>query len=232
MLLELRTVSKTFTHRGKAIHAMRDVSLELSQGQFIAVQGKSGCGKSTLLLTAGGMLTPDSGEVVLEGRDLYALPSNQRAAVRSSAVGFVFQQFHLIPYLTVRDNVLAARIGSNAREFHANSRADELLERLGLSDRTSHRPGQLSTGERQRTALARALFNRPKLLLADEPTGNLDAENAGIVLRHLQEFAAEDGAVLLVTHDIRAAQTAQQVWTMDDGILVSSRSLSNPFVGG
>jgi ABC-type lipoprotein export system ATPase subunit len=132
----------------------------------------------------------------------------------------VFQQFHLIPYLSVRENVLAARIGSGDSTRNGSDRVNELLNELGLFERRTHRPGQLSTGERQRTALARALYNSPKLLLADEPTGNLDAENAEAVLGRLRQFASSGGMVLLVTHDARAASFADTIWDMANGSIL------------
>jgi len=219
MLLQFNHVSKTYTGPGSAgeVRAVGDVTFDLGAGEFVAVRGPSGCGKSTLLLAAGGLLRPSAGKVTLLGKDIYSLSNDARARLRASSIGFVFQQFHLLPYLTVLDNVLAASlaIGGNG----AKARANELLGRFNLTHRARHTPGELSTGERQRTALARALLNRPKLLLADEPTGNLDGENAGLVLDALQSFARDGGGVLLVTHDDRAAAAAQRVMRMKDGVL-------------
>lgn len=221
MLLHLESLNKTYQSDGRSIEALKDVSLELDAGQFCSLQGKSGCGKSTLLLAAGGLLRPDRGKVVIDGQDLYAMSPNERAALRASHIGFVFQQFHLVPYLTVLDNVLTASLGTisaNAGFLHA--RALELIERFGLTQRLKHRPAQLSTGERQRTAMARALLNQPRLLMADEPTGNLDDENSEIVLQHLGQFARDGGTVLLVTHDSRATEFAPHRLKMADGSLV------------
>jgi len=173
------------------------------------VQGPSGCGKSTLLLTAGGMLQPDSGKVLIDGEDLYAQTAEQRALFRAANFGFVFQQFHLVPYLTVRENILSPALAKSLPS--ATERVRELLEMLGLTHRADHVPAKLSTGERQRTALARALLHRPRFLFADEPTGNLDNDNGQIVLNHLSAFVKNGGAVLLVTHDNRAAASAQRV---------------------
>jgi ABC-type lipoprotein export system ATPase subunit len=223
MLLHLESLNKIYQSNGKTIDALKDVSLQLDSGQFCSLQGKSGCGKSTLLLTAGGLLRPDRGRVVIDGQDLYAMSPNERAAFRAAHIGFVFQQFHLVPYLSVLDNVLTASLGTLGSDARAvRGRALELTERFGLTDRRKHLPAQLSTGERQRTALARALLNRPRLLLADEPTGNLDDENSRIVLRHLDQFAQDGGAVLLVTHDSRATQLAPRQLTMVDGNLISA----------
>lgn len=210
MLLQLENVCKTYRGQPQTIRALDDVSLELDAGEFVAVCGPSGCGKSTLLLTIGGLLAPDSGSVVLDGNDPSKMTPNARAEFRSRSVGFVFQQFHLVPYLSILDNVLAPALAVANSKEDAQSRALQLIEHFGLSDRQQHVPAELSSGERQRTALARALLNQPKLLLADEPTGNLDRESAAIVLGHLREFAERGGAVLLVTHDERAVTYADR----------------------
>jgi ABC-type lipoprotein export system ATPase subunit len=210
MILRLNAVTKSFPTNGSTVRALPETSLDLNSGQFLAVRGKSGCGKSTLLLTAGGLLRPDRGTVRVDETEIYSLTPNQRAQFRATRIGFVFQQFHLVPYLNVLENVMTARLGSGMTSGDARQRAEELLDHFGLGPRAKHRPGQLSTGERQRTALARALLNRPRLLLADEPTGNLDQENAEIVLRHLAEFAHQGGGVLLVTHDPQAAEMADE----------------------
>ncbi|GAB4140701.1 MAG: ABC transporter ATP-binding protein [Planctomycetaceae bacterium] len=217
MLLELQNVGKTYETPSQKVTALDDVSMTLDLGEFKAVCGPSGCGKSTLLLLAGGLLAPTTGQVRIAGEDPYALPADLRAEFRARQIGFVFQQFHLVPYLTVLENVLAASIGTQLTD--ADSRARELLTQFGLESRLSHLPTELSTGERQRVAMARALLNRPKLLLADEPTGNLDRENAEIVMRYLVEFVNE-GAVLLVTHDSRILEHVHHVEWIRDGRLV------------
>jgi len=216
-MLELRDVSKLYRRGDGTVTALRDVSLKLGAGDFLAVQGHSGSGKTTLLLAAGALLAPDAGTVLLAGQDPYALSPDTRAAVRATTIGFVFQQFHLVPYLSVRENVLAPSLAVEADG--APGRADELIERFGLTDRIDHLPAELSTGERQRVALARALLNRPKLLLADEPTGNLDDVSARTVLGALAEFADAGGAVLLVTHHHDAAAAAQRVVRLTGGRL-------------
>ncbi len=185
--------------RGETVPALDGVSLRLGAGEMRFVVGASGSGKSTLLLCAGGLLRPDSGSVAVAGEDLYALSSEERAQRRSRRIGFVFQQFHLVPYLDVVDNILAPSLAGY--EGDPRPRAEELLERFGLGHRRDHPPSELSVGERQRVALARALLQRPQLLLADEPTGNLDAANGAKVMECLEEFAREGGAVMVVTHD-------------------------------
>jgi ABC-type lipoprotein export system ATPase subunit len=218
-LLQVESVSKAYPGPQGTIGAVDEVSLTLATGEFVAVQGPSGCGKTTLLLAAGALLRPSRGRVLVNGQDPYTLSSGQRARLRAMHVGFVFQQFHLVPYLDVLDNVLAPTLALGANG-NARARALELADRYGLTDRLHHLPAALSTGERQRVALARALLNRPKLLLADEPTGNLDPQNGEIVLRSLAEFAREGGAVLLVTHDPGAGDHATRILKMNGGKIV------------
>lgn len=217
MLVDIQDARKTYQGASGQVLAVDGVSLSVDGGEFVAVQGPSGCGKSTMLLLAGGLLTPESGSVQIGGKDPYALTADARSKFRADNIGFVFQQFHLVPYLSVLDNVLAPSIATGCKD--AEQRARELLDQFGLSHRLEHTPGELSSGERQRTALARALLNEPKVLLADEPTGNLDTENATEVLKHLREFAASGGAVLLVTHDAQAAAAADRVIHLRDGKL-------------
>ncbi|MAG64180.1 ABC transporter [Candidatus Woesearchaeota archaeon] len=223
-MLILDQLSKTYHNGSRRIPALQDVKLELKAGESVAVHGPSGCGKSTMLLATGGLLRPDQGRVMLDGQDLYALTPNQRADLRGRSIGMVFQEFHLVPYLDVLENILAPSIVMRHRdEDSLLARALELIEDFGLVERRDHLPEALSTGERQRTALARALVNRPQLLLADEPTGNLDRANTEIVLGHMTEFVADGGAVLLVTHDDRCTAFAQTSLRMSGGQLFEHR---------
>jgi len=215
-LLQIEGLSKSYAGPQATVNAVEGVSLAVGAGEFVAVQGPSGCGKTTLLLAAGALLRPTRGRVLINGEDPYALSPGQRARFRAVNVGFVFQQFHLVPYLDVLDNTLAPTLALGA-DGDARGRALELIARFGLTGRLHHLPAALSTGERQRVALARALLNQPKLLLADEPTGNLDAENGLIVLRCLAEFARQGGAVLLVTHEANAGEYANRVLKMFGG---------------
>ncbi len=209
-VLQLDGITKTYRAGATGqVQALSGISLSLTAGEFVAVQGPSGCGKTTLLLIAGGLLAPTAGRVMLGEENPYAMNANERAGFRARHLGFVFQQFHLVPYLSVLDNVLAPALAASIPD--ARARAEELVAHFGLQSRRLHVPGELSTGERQRTALARALLNRPKLLLADEPTGNLDRENAGVVLNHLVEFSRAGGAVLLVSHDEHAVKHADRI---------------------
>ena len=215
-VLELNQVAKAHdSGNGQRVQALDGVSLSVEAGDFVAVRGPSGSGKTTLLLIAGGLLAPDQGVVSIGGRDLGSMSAEGRARFRAENVGFVFQQFHLIPYLSVLHNVMAPAVAANIAD--APERAEKLIAQFGLRSRAHHPTARLSTGERQRTALARALLNRPKLLLADEPTGNLDADNAGGVMAGLSDFAKNGGAVLLVTHDDNAAARADRVVLLKDG---------------
>jgi len=216
-VLKLADVAKTFRRNGAEIPVLTGASLDLAAGEFAVIQGPSGCGKTTLLLIAGGLLAPDAGVVEIDGQDPYRLASDGRAAFRATALGFVFQQFHLVPYLSVLENVLSPQLAR--RTSDAETRAMELLARFGLSNRAAHLPAELSVGERQRTALARAMLNRPKLILADEPTGNLDEANARAVLAGLAEFAREGGAVLLVTHTDQAREFSHRILRLHNGTI-------------
>jgi len=215
MIIDIRSVSKLYKGPDGIVRALDVVTLSVDRGEFVAVQGPSGCGKTTLLLAAGGLLAPDKGDVVVDGRNPYRMSPDERARLRASEIGFVFQRFHLVPYLSVLDNILAPSLA--VRRSDAEARARELITRFNLTGRESHVPSELSTGERQRTALARALLNEPAILLADEPTGNLDPENASIVIDAFTGFAASGGAVLMVTHSDAAAGHAHRTIRLRDG---------------
>lgn len=215
--LSFAAVRKRYATSEGEVKAIDGVTLSIDSGEFVALHGPSGCGKSTLLMMAGGLLSPDEGEIRIDGDDPYALRPEARAAFRAGRIGFVFQQFHLIPYLDVLDNVL---VGELAGGGDLRDRARELLDLVQLGQRLHHVPSKLSIGEQQRVALARAFLRSPRLILADEPTGNLDAENAAIILKHLAEFAATGGgAVLMVTHDDRAKSVASRGVEMRAGRL-------------
>jgi putative ABC transport system ATP-binding protein len=214
-MIELQNASKVFATPQGDVRALDDATLRIDDGEFVAICGPSGCGKSTLLSLAGSLALPTCGTVTVAGQPISQLSPAERAAFRADNLGFVFQLFHLLPYLTVVDNVvLAATARTRAT---ARQRAEELLVRFGLGDRLAHRPGELSVGQRQRVAMARALLNRPRLLLADEPTGNLDSENAAAVLDLLAEYQAEGGTILLVTHETDAAERAMRRVNMSEG---------------
>jgi putative ABC transport system ATP-binding protein len=217
-MIKLNHITRSFNGPNGKVIALNDIGMTLSPGELLAVRGPSGCGKSTLLLTAAGMLKPDKGEVLYRDHvNPYILSPDKRSKLREEVIGFVFQQFHLIPYLTVQENISVPSLASGVN--NAEKRAKELMNRFSLESRGDHLPGQLSTGEKQRTALARALFNKPGVIMADEPTGNLDDENADTVMNHLKSYVEEGGCVLLVTHSARAARYATRTLNMKDGVI-------------
>ncbi len=217
-LTELRGVSRIYGSNGTQIHAVRDVDLTVEQGELLAIVGPSGSGKTTLLQLLGAMDRPTGGEVLLEGRDLARLGDGQLAKIRLQTVGFVFQQFNLIPTLSAAQNVEVALAPRRMRAWARRKRAAELLESVGLAARANHLPAQLSGGEQQRVAIARALANDPTLLLADEPTGNLDSKTGEEIVALLRSIAAERGTtVVIVTHDEKIASRADRIVRMKDG---------------
>ena len=205
------------TKRFGSVTALSPFDLSVDAGEFIAVKGVSGSGKTTLLLTLGGMLRPSDGTVNFDGADLYSQSPGTRADYRATEVGFVFQMFHLVPYLTARENLLVVR--SELGRVEREARADELLESVGLTDRADHRPAALSAGERQRVAVCRALFNNPTLVLADEPTGNLDPDSASVVLDLLAQYTTGGGTVLMATHSDAPESLASRTLWLRDGTL-------------
>lgn len=218
--LEARDLNKTFGAEDTAVHAVDQVSLDVQRGELVLIKGPSGSGKTTLLSMLGGLLRPDHGTVRVEGTMLTGLPESQLADQRARRIGFVFQAYNLLSALSVEDNILfpARLIGTPLTE--ARDRADALLERLQLTHRRKARPSKLSGGERQRVAVARALVNDPPLILADEPTGNLDSQRGQEVAMLLHDIAREDGrAVVIVTHDPRIEDIADHVLWLEDGKL-------------
>ena len=207
-MLDIVDLEKRYPTPSGELIALESISLKVDLGETVAVHGPSGSGKTTLLLAAGGLLSPDKGRVTVDGQDVYALSPEERAKLRSTQIGFVFQQFHLVPYLNVLENVLVPSAAVDIPD--SRKRAEELLERFDMLDRALHVPAELSTGEKQRAALARALIAQPKIILADEPTGNLDEGSAQAVLGYLAEFASDGGCVLLVTHDPQSANYAKR----------------------
>ncbi|MBN1345123.1 MAG: ABC transporter ATP-binding protein [Phycisphaerae bacterium] len=214
-MIQAEHLCKIYRTRSREVRALDDVSLEIKPGEFIVARGPSGSGKTTLLLAIGGMLRPSSGRMLIDGRDVYAMSDGDRARFRAEHVGFVFQMFHLVPYLTVVENVLLPASVPNGAE--ARRRASDVLVELGLGDRRDHKPSELSAGERQRVALARAMLPKPKVILADEPTGNLDPDNAAEVMKHLASFHAEGGTVVVVTHGAAADGHADRICRLESG---------------
>ena len=209
-MLRIRKLSKTF--RGAATrHVLQNIDLDLGPGEYVAIMGESGIGKSTLLNLIAGLDTPDSGSIAIGGTELSGLDDHARTLLRRRDIGFVFQAFHLLPRLSVAQNVALPLYLQGVARAEAAERAHAMLERLRLADRAEDLPRSLSSGQMQRVAIGRALIHRPRLVLADEPTGNLDPENAALVLEMLKhELGATHAAALLVTHSLAAAATTQR----------------------
>jgi len=214
-------VSRTYELDGVSVPALRGVSLTVAAGDYLAIVGASGSGKSTLMHLLGGLDRPTGGTLVIGGRDVATLSPPEMARLRNETIGFVFQSFHLLTRTTARDNVALPLVyrGTGRRERRA--RAGEMLERVGLAHRMDHRPNQMSGGEQQRVAIARALVTGPSVLLADEPTGNLDTTTGQSVLALLESLNADGVAVVLVTHDREVAQRAHRQIVMRDGLIVA-----------
>jgi putative ABC transport system ATP-binding protein len=219
-MLEARGLTKSYESGAQILTVLRDVNFTIRDGEFVAIIGPSGSGKTTLLGLLAGLDVPSAGTVILDGADLAALGEDARARLRGEKVGFVFQSFQLIPTLTALENV---QVPLELRgERHAADRARDLLARVGLAERTHHYPVQLSGGEQQRVAIARAFSNSPKVLFADEPTGNLDASTGGRIVELLESLNREDGTTLvLVTHDPAIAGRARRVVRLRDGAVIS-----------
>ncbi len=218
----LTQVFKVYARGEARVDALHDVSLEVGRGEFCAFVGPSGCGKSTLLHIIAGLDRPTSGDVILNGHPTRHLTSAQWTALRREMIGIVFQAFHLVPGLTAEENVALPLLLRGETGSRSMARVADALDLVGMSARRRHRPGELSGGEQQRVAIARALVHRPPLLLADEPTGNLDSHQGAEIMQLIRTLAKAGGqTVLLVTHSRQAAEIADYVWAMQDGRLVS-----------
>ena len=223
MLFELRGVSKRFERGGTTIKAVDSVDLEIASGEFVALEGPSGSGKTTLLQLLGALDRPDDGAIFFEGRELQRLGDNALADLRLHAFGFVFQQFNLIPTLSAVENVEAVLAPAGLKGSALRARAATLLEEVGLGGRATHLPSHLSGGEQQRVAIARALANEPRVILADEPTGNLDTKTGGEVIELLAGLAARRGTTIIVaTHDTTLAARAPRRIGMRDGAILEA----------
>lgn len=229
-MVTLTQVSKTYLRGETTVSALIDVSLTIQPGEFCAFIGPSGCGKSTLLNLMAGLDLPTSGEILLERRSTRHFTSAEWTKIRRETIGIVFQAFHLVHGLTAEENVALPLLLRGEAGRGAATRVDELLDLVGMSRRKHHRPGELSGGEQQRVAIARALVHRPRLLLADEPTGNIDSHQGADIMALIKALAKAGGqTVVLVTHSEQAAQTADYIWTMQDGRLVErTEGVSTP----
>ncbi len=229
-ILRTQGLHKRYLMGSEQLHILRGVDLAVRRGEWLCIVGASGSGKSTLLHLLGGLDSPDAGQILFQGSDLFAMPTPKRDHFRSRHVGFVFQFYHLLPELSVMENTLiSAMVGRSTLGWLGVSgamktRGHALLNQLGLADRLRHRPNQLSGGERQRVAIARALINEPDVLLADEPTGNLDRKTGGAILDVLAKLHKEGQTIVMVTHDAEVAARADRTLTLESGHLVGEKN--------
>jgi putative ABC transport system ATP-binding protein len=227
LAVELHDVTKTY-HVGQPVDALDGVSLALSRGSHTAVMGPSGSGKSTLMNLVGCLDTPTEGTVVVNGRDVTRLSDRERTRLRGREIGFVFQTFNLMPRLTALENVALPMVAQDVPRDERTDRARELLDRVGLGDRTDHRPAQLSGGQRQRVSVARALANDPALILADEPTGNLDTETGDRIMALFADLNAAGNTILVVTHERRIAEYSDRIVHLLDGRIEREEAVEAP----
>jgi ABC-type lipoprotein export system ATPase subunit len=230
-MVTLKQLSKTYSRGEATVAALHDVSLGIRRGEFCAFVGPSGCGKSTLLNLIAGLDVPTAGDILLDGRSTKNLTSHEWTMIRRETIGIVFQAFHLVHGLTAEENIALPLMlrGDGGRDVAR--RVDEVLDMVGMTRRRHHRPGELSGGEQQRVAIARALAHRPRLLLADEPTGNLDSHQGADIMALIRTLAkAGEQTVLLVTHSVYAAQAADYTWAMQDGRLVARTERASELV--
>lgn len=225
MLLELRGISKSYYTDELETRALRDIDLGIERGEYVSIEGPSGCGKSTLLSIIGLLDAPTSGSYVLNGRAVDSLSAGERASIRNREIGFIFQNFNLIGDLTVAENVELPLTYRGVSKAERRRRVDEVLERVNVAHRAKHYPAQLSGGQQQRVAVARALAGNPSVLLADEPTGNLDSAHGEAVMELLAELHAGGSTIVMVTHDRRFATYAQRTVGLLDGALADSTTL-------
>ena len=219
-VIEARGITREYPYQGDSVHALRGVDLDIGRGEMVAVVGPSGCGKSSLLNILAGIDPPTSGHVSLLGTELYALREGARSALRLRKLGFIFQRFHLLAVLTAAENVELPMAEAGVPKDERRRRARELLDYVGLGPRAGHRPPHLSGGEQQRVAIARALANRPEILFADEPTGELDRRTGGEIITLFERLNGDGTTMVIVTHDAKVAGSARRVVEMADGLIV------------
>lgn len=226
MMIQLFDICKIYKMGDTEVYALNGINLNVDKNEFVAILGPSGSGKSTLMNIIGCLDTPTSGTYILDGSEVSRLSDNQLAEIRNSKIGFVFQQFNLIPQLTALENVELPLIYKGVPASKRHKLAKEALERVGLSDRIYHRPRQLSGGQQQRVAIARALVTSPSIILADEPTGNLDSKSGAEIMSIFKELHAQGSTIVLITHDNAIAQQAKRIVRIQDGQIIEDRQVS------
>lgn len=226
-LIEIRDLSKVYTLGGEPLYALNGVNLTVEEGEYIAIMGTSGSGKSTMMNIIGCLDKPSSGQYLLSGTPVQDLSEDELAVVRNSTIGFVFQQFNLLPRMSALKNVMLPLTYAGAPRQKRLERAQEVLKMVGLADRMDHKPTQLSGGQQQRVSIARALANEPKILLADEPTGNLDSNMAQEIMTLINNLVSSGMTVVLVTHDPETARHARRVVRLKDGKIISDERLNS-----
>ncbi len=224
-MIELKNITKDYTNGKETTHILKSVSFTIQKGEFVAIMGPSGSGKSTLMHILGALDTPTSGQYLLEGKDVSAMPANELARLRKARIGFVFQAFHLLPRATVLRNVTLPLVYADILPAERERRASQALLQAGLDvSRHQHLSNQLSGGQMQRVAIARALVNDPAILLADEPTGNLDSKTGDLVLETFQRLHEQGRTVILITHEPYVAEHAERILLIKDGLLIADKT--------
>lgn len=226
-MIQALNISKTYGQAGSPVHAVREANINISAGEFVVVMGESGSGKSTLLSILGALNTPTSGSYEVDGQEIYSIGTEKRALFRREYLGFVFQSFHLIPYLSLAENVMLPLAAKKLPSREKRKLADEALARVGLSGKGDRLPSQVSGGEAERAAIARAIVNRPPILLADEPTGNLDSNTTREIMELIRQLNREGMTVIMVTHSSACAAYAGRLIRVSDGSIVEDRTNDN-----
>ena len=223
-IIDLKNISKIYQMGETEVHALRNIDLDIHQGEYVALMGPSGSGKSTLMNIIGALDTPTSGTYYLKGSNVSEMEDDELAEIRNKEIGFVFQTFNLLPKLTALENVALPLVYAGVPRKERLQRAKEVLESVGLGDRLYHKPNQLSGGQRQRVAIARALVNNPSIILADEPTGNLDSKSSEEIMRLFDRLHAEGNTIILVTHEPDIAEHSKRLIKLFDGKIVSDKT--------
>ncbi|MFH1335741.1 MAG: ABC transporter ATP-binding protein [Candidatus Zixiibacteriota bacterium] len=222
-MISMRNIRKVYSTGKVEVEALKRIDLEIGENEFVSIMGPSGSGKSTLMNLMGCLDTPSSGEYFLDGQKVENLNPNQLAEIRNQKVGFVFQSFNLLPYATAIENVEMPLIFAGVTSRKRRKRAEDLLEKVGLKERGEHKPTELSGGEMQRVAIARSLANQPRLILADEPTGNLDSASGGEIIRLFNELAQQGHTIVVITHDTEISRRTQRIIKLRDGLIVDGQ---------